>query len=314
MPALKLNEYMTRLQNELIEKRSIANSTAHQYISTLWTLNGKRPFNNLAWTKKTDIVEPIINSYAESTRLTMYATLVSALSTVNTKPIYKGVYNYWKMKMETKKSELSAVDPHTKTKTQEENWIEWEEVEKKKSELKEACSSFLLSKLLTVDQFEKLQDYLILSLYTDMPPRRNMDFLLCNVTKKPVDTETNHYDPVAKKFIFNKYKTAKKYGQQIVDASEELASVIDVYLKHHPLVKSKSKSFPFLVKYDGSPFSNMNSITRILNRIFGKKVGSSMLRHIFVSSKLGDKINELNQVAADMGHSAREQQGTYLKV
>lgn len=311
---MKPNEYMMRLQSELIEKRNISPSTATQYITTLWILNGKRPFNNLAWTKKSDIVESIINAYAESTRLTKYAILVAALSTVATKPTYKAIHNYWKMKMDGKKTELSTVDPHAKTKTQEENWVEWEDVQKKKSELKEESSSFLLNRTLTASQFDKLQEYLLLSLYTDIPPRRNMDYLLCNVMKKPTDTELNYYDPEAKKFIFNKYKTAKKYGQQIVEATPELAAAIDAYLKHHPLAKSKTKSFRFLVKHDGTPLTHMNAITRILNRVFKKKVGSSMLRHIYVSSQLGDKINELKKVAADMGHSTDEQGGTYLKV
>jgi hypothetical protein len=56
----------------------------------------------------------------------------------------------------------------------------------------------------------------------------------------------------------------------------------------------------------------VNSITRILNKIFGKKVGSSMLRHIFLSDKYGEVKGEMADDAKAMGHSVDEQQNTYV--
>ena len=48
---------------------------------------------------------------------------------------------------------------------------------------------------------------------------------------------------------------------------------------------SKTSNIPFLVYNDGKEFNKINSITRILNKIFDKKIGSSMLRHIFLTDK-----------------------------
>ena len=46
--------------------------------------------------------------------------------------------------------------------------------------------------------------------------------------------------------------------------------------------ESKGKTaVPFLVSPGGVPITALNGITRILNKIFGKKIGSSMLRTIF---------------------------------
>lgn len=60
-------------------------------------------------------------------------------------------------------------------------------------------------------------------------------------------------------------------------------------------------------------FSSVNSITRILNKVFGKKVGSSMLRHIYLSSKYGNVSKEMKEDAKIMGHSTEVQKNTYIK-
>jgi hypothetical protein len=54
----------------------------------------------------------------------------------------------------------------------------------------------------------------------------------------------------------------------------------------------------------------VNAITRILNRIFGRKVAASMLRHIYLSDKYD--IKEMKADADAMGHSLEEQK-KYMK-
>jgi len=66
-----------------------------------------------------------------------------------------------------------------------------------------------------------------------------------------------------------------------------------------------------LVEASGEPLVAVNAITRILNKIFGKKVGSSMLRHIFVTDKYGGVKKEQIKDALAMGHSVAEQQNVY---
>jgi hypothetical protein len=69
----------------------------------------------------------------------------------------------------------------------------------------------------------------------------------------------------------------------------------------------------FLVNADGSALASVNSITRILNKVFGKHIGSSMLRHIYITHKYGDTKKEMEKDAAAMGHTVAEQQGVYNK-
>jgi integrase len=108
------------------------------------------------------------------------------------------------------------------------------------------------------------------------------------------------------------YKTAKSYGEQTEDVPAELQSTLAAYIKHHPLAKAKAREFRLLVKADGSPLNSVNAITRILNKIFGKKIGSSMLRHIYLSSKYGQTNNDMEETAKAMAHSV-SQQKDYIK-
>jgi integrase len=313
--AMKVSEFMLQLAKKMIDDRKIAESTATQYLQTLHKLNSGKPFNNLAWAKKYDTVQAIIDSYAPSTQGNQYMVLSSALSLFNDKATYKGAYNHWRDKMMEARKEKNAEPIHQKNEKQEENWLTWEEVSKKKSGLKEDISSFVSNKVITAGQFDKLLQYVILSLYTDVAPRRNQDFLDMYVVKKlgkEVDTSKNYYDLATHRFIFNKYKTAKTYGQQEVAVPEELQAVLGEFLKHHPLAKGKAKEYKLLVKADGSNLNTVNAITRALNRIFGKKVGSSMLRHSYLSSKYGDATKEMEDDAEAMGHSTSVQ-AEYIK-
>lgn len=312
---MKATEFMLQLANKLKEERDIAESTATQYLQTLFKLNNSKPFNNLAWTKKFDDVQAIIDTYAPSTQGNQYMVLASALSPFANKSTYKSAYNHWRDKMMEAKRERDAQPIHEKSEKQDDAWLNWEEVNQKKSALSEEISSFLSTKHITASQFEKILQYLVLSLYTDIPPRRNQDFLDMYVVKKwnkDMDTNKNYYDINTQKFIFNKYKTAKAYGQQVVDIPPELQKTLSMYLKFHPLAKSKQKEYKLLVKHDGSNLSSVNSITRCLNKIFGKKIGSSMLRHSYLSSKYGDTAKQMEEDSEAMGHST-DVQKEYIK-
>jgi integrase len=315
---MKVSDFMLNLSKKLQEERKLADTTTKQYLQTLYKLNNSKPFKNLAWTKKFDDVQKIIDTYAKSTQGNQYMVLTSALSIYSDKPTYKATYNHWKDKMMNARKESDAEPKNIKTSKEEENWLTWEEVSKKKSQLKEVISSLSLTKgKITEAQYNKLLQYVILSLYTEgIAPRRNQDYLNMYVAKKlpkTYSTDVNYYDMANQRFIFNKYKTSRTFGEQIINVPEELQETLKLFIEHHPLNKGKVNEFKLLVNYKGENMSTVNSITRILNRIFGKKVGSSMLRHVFVSTKFGGALSDMKQIAKDMAHSLQTQQSTYIK-
>ena len=315
---MSVTEFMLQLSKSIIDTRKVGESTASAYIRSLYVLNDKKPFKTLTFLKDTEKIDKLIGAYALNTQKALYSTLTSILSLYKDKPTYKRVYTFYFDKMMGKSKEVNGVNPQEKTEAQKDNWISWNEVKRRHADLKEKVDAFAAQKALTPSQFDTLLHYTVLSLYTFSQPRRNQDYMdmFISILKKlkpeELSKDKNYLavEKVPTKFIFNKYKTAKKYGQQIIDIHPELAEVLSIYLKHHPLLKgnkSKTVECKFLVSADGTPLTALNAITRILNKIFGKKIGSSMLRHIYISDKFGDEFKEMSETAANMGHSVAEQ-------
>jgi integrase len=196
---------------------------------------------------------------------------------------------------------------------QKKNWIEWDEVIKVYNDLKSKVEE-LPKKIKTEEQYNTVLNFLVLSLYVLVPPRRNVDYQKMIMVKGITEdkTDTNILDLQKKQFIFNIYKTSKKHGKTIVEIPNDLMDVIELYVKVHPLAKGKKYEVPFLVDFQGNPFININSITYILNNIFKKRIGSSMMRHIYLSEKYGDELKERKKDASLMGHTVEMAQ-QYIK-
>lgn len=312
---------MLQLAKSLMDERKVAESTANAYIKSLYQLNEKKPFKNLTFLKNTEGVDKIISGYAETTQRALLATIVSVLSLFKDKATFKRVYkHYYDNMMEKSKAVRETEGKNEKTEKQKENWLSWKTIEERRKDLADEVEKFSKKKTITPAQFETLTQCVVLSLYTDVQPRRNQDYLDMYIVKAWNDkmpADKNYLDIKGKKFVFNKYKTAKKYGTQTMEIPDSLWVCISNFLKHHPLWKgdAKRKAAPvkFLVGPDGSPTTAVNAITRILNRIFGKRVGSSMLRHIYISDKYGDLIEEQKADAEAMGHSTAVQRDYYKK-
>ena len=320
MSATQITEFMLTLHKQLLDERKVAESTATAYIKALRILNEKKPFKNLTVLKKTEEIMKKVNEYAPSTQRTVVAMISSVLTLYKDKAGYKKVYEFYHNKItnDAPGEQLPKVKPtSTKTKKEKENWIKWEDVLTKQKELRDEVGKT------AKPHWDVLLPLTILSLYVDTPPRRNQDYMdmdvvvvgkKTNVEALPKDKNylllEGKRQPT--KFIFNKYKTSKTYGQQIVEITDTLKDTLLNFLKHHPLNQGRSKptQFAFLVNGDGSKFEQVNAITRILNKVFGKNVGSSMLRHIFLSEKYD--IKEMEGDATKMAHSLALQR-SYLR-
>jgi hypothetical protein len=94
-----------------------------------------------------------------------------------------------------------------------------------------------------------------------------------------------------KQFILNDFKNKQKIGKKQLDITPSLNKVINIWLKFN-------KSGWYLVKKDRTTPMNPNNITKYLNKIFmsntGKKIGSSLIRHIVIS-----KISENDPTIAE---------------
>lgn len=317
MPGI-VTDFMVDLHKRLTEEKEVAESTASKYIMNLTTLNGGKPFKSIAFLRKTEDIDKRLAELAPSTRLAYNAGLTSVLSLMKSKPGYKKTYEHFAKATADGADERRSAPAHEKTEKQEKAWLSWDDVVKTRATLQGEVDKFKTTRALTAEQYETLLQNLLVSLYTYIAPRRNLDYeAMCIVPKVDDSTPTdkNYLDFGAKKFVFNRYKTARKYGQQVEDIPEELWNVIATYLKFHPLMKKKlpkSACIKFLVKQDGSPLNSANGVTRLLNKSFGKRIGASMLRHIYLSEKYGDTLKEMEEDATAMGHSITQQRD-YVK-
>jgi hypothetical protein len=316
---METTEFMMNLEKELMKTRKVAESTAHGYIKSLYALNKKKPFKNLTFLKKVNEIESIISEYAESTQRGLLATITSVLSMYKDKAGYKKVYQHYHDKMmerveEKREEEKEGV---VKTNKQAENWLSWDQIQSRKGELKGGL--IVNKRSIDTDEFDKLLQYVVLSLYTEVQPRRNQDYLSMYIVKKWNDkmpTDKNYLDVAGKRFVYNVYKTSKKYGTQLEQIPSTLWETLQLFLKHHPLWKEgKRKADPvkLLVSADGTPMTAVNAITRLLNKVFGKKIGSSMIRHVFLTDKYKDTLDEMKKDSVAMSHSTSQQRDYVLK-
>lgn len=319
---VKVNDFMNGLSVELQkdrkdgdkEKPGITESSATLYIKTLYKINGDKPFKSLAFLKNTAGIDDYITHYSPNTAKTILGAVVGVLTLKKLKGYTKAL-NHYREKLGIRAKELREQEgTNTKTDKQEKNWVAMDDINKMKEERWKELSGKIGNKAkLSPELYKSLMSYLIVSLYTDMSPRRNQDYLKMLVVKtynEKMDDSANYCDLKNKRFVFNVYKTAKKYGRHYVDWTAEVEPVLKRYLKYHPGKARFGEGEPLLVEADGKPLTAVNAITRVLNKWFGKNIGSSMLRHIYLSSKYN--IDEMKKDALDMGHSVEQQKG-YMK-
>jgi len=307
------------LESKLLNIKKLAPGSIKLYLRNLEKLNDNMPLKNLNFLKNIQAVIDRISEYKDNTKRGYLISICSVLSLDKSSAKKQKLYDdYFKMMMAMNKMLKSDEAKNEKSETQGKNWIEWSEVEKKWDELYEKTKAFIKNKELNEHQYDIILQLTILSLYVLLPPRRNeyQNMVVMKTVPASASADRNYYDVDRKQMVLNKFKTSKKEGQKVIDVPANLQEILSAYLKFHPLLDGKkvksNTEVPFLVYFDGSPLDKVNSITRILNKIFGRRVGSSMLRHIYLSSKYGDVQEQQKTDAEMMGHSTAQQKD-YIK-
>jgi len=302
---------------EQLKERGLSDGSIKLYIRNLQKLNGGE-IVDFKFLKSPEKIVTKIEKLKNNTKRSVLISIVSVLGCCpDDKKLVKLRKQYYDLMIE-KNNEIKESATDEATDDQKKNWISWEDVKKKFEELKEEVKKFKGEKILSDSNWTTLLGYMVLALYVHNPPRRNKDYQLMNIVKKyndKYDNDVNYLSYDENKFIFNNYKTSKKYGRQILDINDELKECIDFYLKYHPKVKgkiTKTLNTPFLVSHTGNPLVQTNSMTKLLNKVFGKKISSSALRHIFLTDKYKGVVDEMKEDALMMGHSTGQQKD-YIK-
>lgn len=196
-----------------------------------------------------------------------------------------------------------------------ENWTSRAEIHDKIKELKEALEGKEGAQL-----FDAYQRYLVLNLYTLIPPLRN-NFVDAVVyqdfsTDITIQDHRNYIFLNEKILILNKYKTKGTYGILRIDLPQELIEIISGWMRIRTTIYNVLDGRRELLFHTRkrTPMTSKNLI-KYLNRIFGKKVSTSMLRKVYLSEKYPavESSNEMRKDATIMGHSVYTQQLVYRK-
>ena len=162
-------------------------------------------------------------------------------------------------------------------------------------------------KKISDDQLQQLHDLVIVSLYTLLPPRRNIDYSEMIVAAPTEDKTKNFYH--SGKFVFNIYKTKGTYNQQVVDIPEDLNTILKLWIK----LKPKGNEY-LLVNLQTNAKYKPTEITKLLKQVFqNEHLGVSVLRNVFLSEKYSDVISKLKKDAEQMGTSIGVAENTYIK-
>lgn len=299
------------------DSKDISSSSKNLYLKNLVRLNDNQEIKNLKFLNKPDVILSKLEKYKPNTQRTY---LISIVSFLKEDPKNKKLYDkYYKILMDHSKNIKTN---NTKSETQKDNWVSQDQIQLIYNHLTEEIQPLLNKKILDNLEYGKILSWVVLSLYVLQAPRRNKDYQDCKVIKNyhaDLPKEYNYLEVPNFIFYFNNYKTSKTYKTQTIPVNEELKNVLEIYLSQvHPqrkLLKSKKNEDIFLlVNYDGEPFTQTNSITRILNNIFKKKIGVSMIRNIYLTNKYAPQVEELKETANDMGTSSNVIQSTYVKL
>ena len=313
------------LSDDIRKSRNIKENSLSAYLTALRKIyrtvedndNYDSPsFNNAGFLKKKHFnkVMEFLNTLKLPTRKNYLAAILVAL-TANDKeePIIQEYRNH----LETIATEYQEqISSKKKSDKLSNNWATMAELKKiiirykriireKKLESKETFNN---------SDFDLYQRYLVGSLYTLLPPVRNdyadMKVISFKDYNKLKDKNKNYLVIVGKTkkfFSFGAYKTSEVYGVKMVQIPAPLNKIINNWLKYN-------KTGYFIISKQKKPITD-NGLTKLLYKTFadtGKNIGSTIIRHIYLSEKYSD-VNDEKEADADAMMHGLNTQKDYVK-
>jgi len=186
---------------------------------------------------------------------------------------------------------------------EEATWVEWPEIIEARKKITDPT------------------DKVIYTLYTDIPPRRALDYSKLRVLRgdaSQLDNVDKDYNYVLlssggalKKIVLFNYKGSDKKGRYDIKLTTQLKKTIESYIKDKN-IKDGDNLFEY---------KNITAWTRTLQKIFKKYTGKPMsinaLRKSYATHFIGpSKVNqaEVDEIAEQMGTSADLLRTVYYKV
>jgi hypothetical protein len=166
-----------------------------------------------------------------------------------------------------------------------------EEVKAIFKKLKKEATAIYKKGDFTPENILKIQDMILIALLGNIyiPPRRAMDYT--ELLIRGQDPTLNFLD--GSELVFNKFKTAKAYGQQRIQIPTALQDILHKYANTFP------EATYLFTTIKGRPLSTKQLWDR-LHGIFGKSVSVNALRRAFITDNYTEYDKQQKQLAVDM--------------
>ena len=210
------------ISNLIKEKRPTLNEKSIKtYTSILKSISKNLNFNDISDFKKTKkILEHLKDMPGPLRKTRLSALLVITGHNDFKEQMLKDINNYNKDKKEGNKNQKET-----------DAWMTKEEIKKIFNSLKKRASVNYKKGDLTMRELQEIQDFVMIALFTLIPPRRALDFTEMKI--KDINLEKDNFIK-NKTMIFNIYKTSKSKGQDKIEIPKELKLILNKWMRVNP--------------------------------------------------------------------------------
>lgn len=286
---------MDKVKEVLKDKRpNLSDKSINTYASVLKTIMKNMKFDTV---KQLDNDKKVLEYLAEMKPNTR-KTRLSALFVLTENEAYK------KNMLEDVNAYNNSMKSQTKNDKENENWITKDELFEIYNNLKKDTNILFRKKNKNMADLQDIQAFVMLSLFTLLPPRRAMDYSEMKI--KNIDKTKDNYIK-GNNLVFNIYKTSKQKGQQILAIPKELKSILNKW------VKINNTDY-LLFDNKGSKLTSVK-INQRFKKLFGKNFSVNMFRKLFLSDKYADTMEQMKNLEKDMVKmgSSKSQVNHYVK-
>tara|TARA_E500000318_G_C3554296_1_gene210361 strand:+ start:325 stop:1269 length:945 start_codon:yes stop_codon:yes gene_type:complete len=309
------NINLDEIKEKLIEFKGdqITQSSLNIYIKNICKFIKDLDFKKYRDFKKEKEIKEYLENYKMLTRRNYLNSLIIFLQAFKFKEDYIKVYQ----NLRDEYNEEYKKNAGEKSITENENWIELDEIKKYLSDKEKIVEKTKDPKL--------FMDYLIMYLQINYPMRNELQSLIMISDK---DYKNLDEDELKKNYIVFKpqgifislgnYKTQKKYGIRKFDIEKgKDEQLIRMWKNKFHRNKKLNEKDNLIYNIDTNNNFNTNTYSKYLinlfETVFNRKVGSRMIRHIVMTDKFGANKEELKKMANIAGNSPSTINNIYVK-
>jgi hypothetical protein len=251
----------------------------------------------LDWLTSVDVVLKAIqgnkNWSSEDTHKSILSSIATLLRNI---PEYKEVYEWYSQKVCEYSTRLQQTYRQNRL-NQNKSVVKWKEIIEARNK----------------EEYEKLfpHDKLLYHMYTDIPPRRLLDYCVLVYDPCPeVITDEMNYITKKGELVLNKYKTAKTYKEYRTKLPE---SIFELILE----VKQEVPDPWITYIFRKSDVEMSKYVKEVFSKLLGVELTLNDIRKAWVSSWVNDSnISEFekSEKVKDFGSSLQMARNSYLKL